>query len=160
MRQPPPYQLPPGAQLPAHPADVAPSPIHLDIPVDPYATDEEPRFLEYWRLLKASWQWVAACAGGAVFLALVYVLVATSLYTAESKIMIERRTQNALNVQELLADGMGGDESNYYRTQEQILRSRTLAVDVIRTLGLERNPDFIEQEGSADGLVSGWIAGL
>ncbi|MFP6663194.1 MAG: polysaccharide biosynthesis tyrosine autokinase [Deltaproteobacteria bacterium] len=160
MRQPPPRMLPPGAQLPALPADVAPSPIHLDIPVDPYATEEEPRFLEYWRLLKASWHWVAAGAGGAVFLALIYVLVATPLFTAESKIMIERRTQNALNVQELLADGMSGDESNYYRTQEQILRSRTLAVDVIRTLGLDRNPDFIEQQGGADGLVSGWLAGV
>jgi succinoglycan biosynthesis transport protein ExoP len=160
MRQPPRQMLPPGAQLPANPADVAPQPIHLDMPVDPYAAEEEPRFLEYWRLLRNNWQWVAGGAGTAAVVAIVYLLVATSMYTAESKIMIERQSQNALNVQELLADGMSGDESNFYRTQEQILESRTLAVDVIRELGLDRNPDFIAQEGTADGLVSGWIQGL
>ena len=152
--------LPPGAQMPAHPADVGPQPISLDVPVDPYAMDEEPRFLEYWRLLRTHWQWVVGAAGAAVLAALVYVFVATPLYTAESKIMIERQAQNALNVQELLADGMSGDESNYYRTQEQILKSRTLAIDVIRELGLERNPDFIAQEGGAQGLVSGWLASV
>ncbi|MDC0292509.1 polysaccharide biosynthesis tyrosine autokinase [Candidatus Binatia bacterium] len=160
MRQPPRQMLPPGAQLPANPADVAPPPIQLDMPVDPYASDEEPRFLEYWRLLRNNWQWIAGGAGAAAVVAIVYLLVATSMFTAESKIMIERQSQNALNVQELLADGMSGDESNFYRTQEQILKSRTLAVDVIRELGLERNPDFVEQEGEADGLVSGWIQGL
>ena len=160
MRQPPRQMLPPGAQLPANPADVAPQPIHLDMPVDPYAAEEEPRFLEYWRLLRNGWQWIAGGAGTAAVVAIVYLLVATSMYTAESKIMIERRSQNALNVQELLADGMSGDESNFYRTQEQILKSRRLAVDVIRELGLDRNPDFIGQKGDADGLVSGWIQGI
>ncbi len=135
----------------------APRPIHLDIPVDPYATDEEPRFVEYWRLVRTGWKWVAGGALAASLVALAYVLIATPLYTAESKIMIERRAQNALNIQELLADGMTGDESNYYRTQEQILRSRTLAIDVINELGLDRNPTFNEPEGER-GLLSGWIA--
>ena len=160
MRQPSQNLLPPGAQVPARPEDLGPQPIHLDMPVDPYASDEEPRFLEYARLLRNHWKWIAGGAGVATFGALVYVLVATSLFTAESKIMIERQAQNALNVQELLADGMSGDESNYYRTQEQILKSRTLAIDVIRELGLERNPDFIPQDTEAQGLVSGWLAGV
>lgn len=151
---------PPGShQAPVSRAD-APQPIHLDIPVDPYARDEEPRFVEYWRLVRTGWKWVAGGAAIAVVGALAYVLLVTPLYTAESKIMIERRAQNALNIEELLADGMSGDESNYYRTQEQILRSRTLAVEVINQLGLDRNPDFIQQPGAEAGLVSGWIASL
>ena len=149
---------PPGhQQLPVNPAD-APQPIHLDIPIDPYANEEEPRFVEYWRLIRNGWKWIAAGAVTAVAGALAYVMIVTPLYTAESKIMIERRAQNALNIKELLADGMSGDESNYYRTQEQILRSRTLTVDVIREMGLDRNPIFVPQVDESAGLVSGWIA--
>ena len=135
-----------------------PEPIPLEMLADPYLEDEEPRFMEYGRLLLRHWKWVAGSALGVTVLALVYVLVVTPLYTAESKIMIERRNQNALNIQELLADGMSGDESNYYRTQEQILKSRTLAIEVIRNLGLDRNPVFTgEEKGAAPGLISGWI---
>lgn len=156
MRNLPTAPLPHNGQAPGTLAD-SPRPIHLDIPVDPYANEEEPRFVEYWRLVRTGWRWVVGGAFAASFVALVYVLLATPLYTAESKIMIERRAQNALNIEELLADGMSGDESNYYRTQEQILKSRTLAIDVINEMGLERNPVFVEPEGDV-GLISGWIA--
>ena len=156
MRNLPSNPLPQHGYVPGTLAD-SPSPIHLDIPADPYAKEEEPRFVEYWRLVRTGWKWVIGGALGAFAAALAYILIATPLYTAEAKIMIERRAQNALNIQELLADGMTGDESNYYRTQEQILRSRTLAVDVISQLGLERNPLFTEPQGEL-GLVSGWVA--
>lgn len=150
-----PTPLSPAGNVPGTLAD-SPRPIHLDIPVDPYANDEEPKFVEYWRLVRNGWKFVAGGAAIAVLGALAYVFLATPLYTAESKIMIERRAQNALNIEELLADGMSGDESNYYRTQEQILKSRTLAIDVISEMGLDRNPIFTKPE-QEPGLISGWL---
>lgn len=159
MNQVPAAPLPNGAGAPAQLSD-APQPIRLDVPLTPPSADEEPRFIEYWRLIRNRWRWIAASALAATSCALAYVLIATPLYTAESKIMIERRAQNALNIKELLADGMSGDESNYYRTQEQILRSRTLAVDVIRQLELDSNPIFTEESSESMGLLSGWIESL
>lgn len=74
--------------------------------------------------------------------------------------MIERRTPQILDVREILAEGIAGDESSYYRTQHEILLSRGLAIDVIRNLGLDRNPAFVGDSDGAKkpGLVASLIA--
>jgi len=129
------------------------------LPPDAYYWEEqEPQFLEYVHLLRRHWRIVAGAGAACFVVALLYVLVATPQYTAESQILIERRTPQVLDVRQLLADGMTGDESNYYRTQEKILASQTLAVEVIRQLGLERNPIFAPHLRERRGLVAGWIA--
>ncbi len=145
--------LPPGDQLPANPAN---EPIALDFSFDPHGEADEPRFVEYWRIVRRKWKLIATTTAVCVGVAAIYAFVATPLYTAESKILIERRTPQVLDVRELLADGMAGDESNYYRTQEQILRSRAIAGDVILELGLEHNPYFTSGSRGQDG-VRGWI---
>jgi capsular exopolysaccharide synthesis family protein len=146
-------QLPPPSDVPA------PAPIHL--PIAPLYDDPnaEPRIVEHWRTVRRSWRRVAACAAVAVLATGLYVLLTTPVYTAESKILIERRTPQVLDVREIVADGIGGEESNYYRTQQEILQSRALAIDVIRELGLDRHPAFTgEREGS--GLIAGTIGRL
>ncbi|MEW6270542.1 MAG: polysaccharide biosynthesis tyrosine autokinase [Thermodesulfobacteriota bacterium] len=144
-------QLPPPADLAAH------APIHL--PIAPLYDDPnaEPRIVEHWRTVRRSWRAIAACAAVAVLATGLYVVLKTPLYTAESKILIERRTPQILDVREIVADGIGGEESNYYRTQQEILQSRALAVEVIRELGLDRDPAFTGASEDG-GLIAGAIA--
>lgn len=151
------YPLAPGHGPPVPYGEEGAGPV--DFPPDAYSWEEpEPQFLEYLHLLRRHWRTVAGAGGACFVLALLYVLVASPQYTAESQILIERRTPQVLDVRQLLADGMTGDESNYYRTQEKILASHTLAVAVIRQLGLERNPHFAPHLQERRGLVAGWIA--
>ena len=145
--------LPPGAQVPANPAD---EPIALDFAIGGDEELDDPRFVESWRIVKRKWKFIATTTGICVAAAAAYALLATPLYTAESKILIERRTPQVLDVRELLADGMAGDESNYYRTQEQILRSRALATDVIRDMSLDHNAYFLDPDAGEGGL-QGWF---
>jgi uncharacterized protein involved in exopolysaccharide biosynthesis len=105
------HQLPSPADLPA--ASGIPLPIQR-LYHEPHL---EPRIVESWRRVRLSWRLIAGCAAAAVVATGVYVLLKTPLYTAEAKILIERRTPQLLDVREILADGVGGDESNYYRTQ-------------------------------------------
>lgn len=118
---------------------------------DPHA---EPRVVEHWRTLRRGWKVIAACLVATALGTGVYVFVKRPLYTAESKILIERRSPQILDVREIVADGLGGEESNYYRTQQEILQSRALAIQVIRDLGLERNPTFTGSSDASPGLLA------
>lgn len=139
MRRQPPY-LPPAAQVPATAADAAAIPLDLPLPTP---DDDEPPFLEWLRVLRRRWRWLAASVGLCVLVTGVYVFAKTPLYTATSRILIERQAPQVLDMRQLVADGLSGDESNYYRTQRQLLQSRTLAAEVIRTLDLAHHPSFV-----------------
>lgn len=130
-------------------------PASMQLPIAPLYDDPdvEPRIVEYWRTVCRHWKLILTCAAVAVLATGLYVLLKTPLYTAEAKILIERRTPQILDVRDIVADGLGGEESNYYRTQQEILQSRALAVDVIRELGLDRNPVFTGEGEKADGLI-------
>jgi len=145
----------PLASRPAPAAEVA-EPIYLDLPYEGRA-DEEPRVLEYWRLLRRGWRWVACAVVASVLATGAWVLTRTPLYTATSTILIERQTPQVLDVRNLVADGLSGDESNYYRTQREILRSRALGGEVIRDLDLERNPIFTGRD-EEPGLLAAALA--
>lgn len=119
-----------------------PSAIPLDLALPRPEGEEESQILEWLRLLQRGWRLLAGCAALAVLATGVYVFSKTPLYTAESKILIERQAPQVLDVQQIVADGLSGDESNYYRTQQEILESRSLAVAVIRNLDLGHDPTF------------------
>ena len=115
---------------------------------------ETPEGLLSWRprdairaLVSGRWIVVASLLAG-LALAGVYVSLKTPKYTAHAKILIERRPSPILDVRDVL--GEVGDEKNYYKTQYAILKNRDLALDVIRTLDLARDPAFVGRS-AADG---------
>ena len=85
------YPLAPGHGPPVPYGEEGSSP--TDLPPDAYYWEEpEAHFLEYLHLLRRHWRIVAGAGGACFVVALLYVLVATPQYTAESQILIERRT--------------------------------------------------------------------
>ncbi|HWH77998.1 MAG TPA: GumC family protein, partial [Candidatus Binatus sp.] len=62
--------------------------------------------------------------------------------------VIERKGPQVVNVQQVLSESVESDEHNYYQSQYEMLRSRSLAAEVIRQLGLEKNPEFTGDNAS------------
>lgn len=139
----------PPAPTQAGPPAPSPSPF-----LPPDTLLETPEGLLSWRpkdairaLLNGRWVVVASLLAG-LALAGVYVSLKTPKYTAHAKILIERRPSPILDVRDVL--GEVGDEKNYYKTQYAILKNRDLALDVIRSLDLARDPAFVGRS-AADG---------
>ena len=105
-------------------------------------SDAAPNMRDYWQVLrKHKWR-IAGCLLVAVGIATVLVLATTPIYTAKAKVLIERKGPQVVNIQQVLSESIESDEHNYYQTQYEMLRSRSLAAEVIRALGLEKNPVF------------------
>ena len=107
---------------------------------------------DYWRVItKHSWL-IAAFFFGTVLATTLVVLTMTPIYTAETTLLIERKAPQVVDVQQALSESLGPDEYDYYKTQYQILKSRVLAAQVIRELGLEKNGLFTGE--GREGLVA------
>ena len=112
--------------------------------------DAAPNLRDYWQVLrKHKWR-IAGCLLVAVVSATVVVLAMTPIYTAKAKVLIERKGPQVVNIQQVLSESIESDEHNYYQTQYEMLRSRSLAAEVIRALGLEKNPHF---SGASAGFI-------
>lgn len=131
----------------------------------PPALDYSPGYFEeevtkvdvwaYWRMVRKHLGLICAITGGTVLLTLLHLMMTKPIYTAETTLMIMPRSASGIDPAEaLLQIEASYDGSDYIKNQTQILESRTLAAQVIRNLGLERNHNF---EGSGPGLVGSII---
>ena len=97
---------------------------------------------------------ICSVTAGALLLTALVVFNQTPLYTARSTVLIQTQTPPLLSNHEL-ADTPGTDGDDYYETQSDILKSRSLADHVIRGLNLDRLPTF-----TGDEIKPGFVAGL
>lgn len=104
--------------------------------------DEEPELWEYWYVIRRHLKLIAGLFVIAEILTLLLVVfVVTPQYTGLSTILIESQTPQVLESNN--NNQSDRDEvASFYRTQYEILKSRTLAAKVIRSLGLDHNRDF------------------
>ena len=66
---------------------------------------------------------------------------APSIYRAAAQLLIERAAPQVVNLPEVLPTGT--DSSDYYPTQYGILKSRSLAREVVSQLHLHEHPEFV-----------------
>lgn len=99
-----------------------------------------PDLRDYFRVIRRHAKLIASMFLAAMLVTGLVVLVVTPHFTAMSTILVEPNAPHVLDIHELASET--GDASDYYKTQEEILKSRGLAAQVIRDLGLDRNPDF------------------
>jgi polysaccharide biosynthesis transport protein len=104
--------------------------------------DEGISLRDYWQVI-SKYQWlITIFFFGTVLIAALVSLLITPIYTAETMLSIERTAPQVLNIQGVLAEPLGPDEYDFYKTQFEILKSRTVADTVIREQGLETNSVF------------------
>lgn len=97
--------------------------------------------LSYWRVLHAR-RWVILVVTGAVTaIALLMTLLTTPMFRSSSTLQIERDTIKVINADELTpADSPF--ERDFYQTQFELLKSRSLALRVVQDLKLADDPYF------------------
>lgn len=97
----------------------------------PARDDDEINLLEYWQIL-CERRWLVAGIAGAVFmLALVFTLLATPIFRASSTLQIERDAMKIMDV-EGLTPAESPMDRDFYQTQYELLKSRSLALRVIQ----------------------------
>ncbi len=91
-------------------------------------------------------------------IATIYSFKTRRVYQASVQILIERNTPQAVALKETQA--LDASDFDYYKTQYEILKSRSMAREVIQTLGLEdseelkEKPSLIDLKAIKDGIQS------
>jgi uncharacterized protein involved in exopolysaccharide biosynthesis len=109
--------------------------------------DEAPGLRDYWQVVKKHKWKIAAVFFAAVMITAVIVFSITPIYTARATLLIERQDPQVVNIKQVLSEAGPAEADSYYESQYHILRSRSLAAEVIKTLNLDKNPEFT---GEAD----------
>ncbi len=102
----------------------------------------EPRLIDYLIIVKKH-QWLII----SFLLAVVTIVTITTfrmqpVYEATARIEIDRENSNLTNITGNDADEIVEDMDNYIETQSKILMSETLALQTIRSLGLQNDPRY------------------
>jgi capsular exopolysaccharide synthesis family protein len=96
-----------------------------------------------WNVLLARRWVVLGLAAATMAVALVVTLLTTPIYRASSTIQIERDSIKVINSEALTPVDTGMDR-DFYQTQYELLRSRSLALQVIGNLGLAQSDALLE----------------
>ncbi|MBV8810935.1 MAG: polysaccharide biosynthesis tyrosine autokinase [Acidobacteriaceae bacterium] len=116
----------------------------------------EPTLSDYWRILmKRKWA-ILACALVTVTLAGLISLRITPVYEAMARVSIAGQTPYFLNFPDKSQAPESGNDQFSIDTQVKILESNTLALLVIRNLGLDKRPEFAGPTATPDkpGVIS------
>src|SRR5439155_1235894 len=111
---------------------------------------DAPNLRDYWQVVaKHKWK-IIACFAAAVIVTAVIVFSMTPIYTATATLLIERKEPQVVNIKQVLSESAEGEESSYYESQYQVLKSRSLAAEVIKGQGLDKNPEFTSPGGDGN----------
>lgn len=105
-----------------------------------------PILLQYWNILWRRRIVVIGAVGLSLLAGAIATGMATPIYTAVTKIEISREQARVTNVEGLESE-RAGQAQEFYSTQYELLRSRTLAERVVRKLGLARSNEFFALHG-------------
>lgn len=99
---------------------------------------------EYWLTISRHLWLILACTAALFLSGILFWLTRVSLYTAEATILIERKAPQFLKMQDAGGGQLdsGDYNSEFLKTQYEILKSRALAERVIREEGLLGHPLF------------------
>lgn len=97
---------------------------------------------EYWRILNKQKWLIASITGACVAIGLVYVLMATPLYTATVRLQIERNVAKIVESGNITPTESAVGDLEFLKTQYELLQSRSLAERVASMTKLADDPVF------------------
>jgi len=111
-----------------------------------FPEEQQTHWREYVRVLW-EWKWITITAVviGAT-LGLIQNFKAVPVYQATTPVELDADTPRIVNFQDVAATDTRS--SDYLNTKVQVLRSRSLAEKVVKTLALNGNPDFLPGAGT------------
>ena len=121
------------------------------------------QFRGYLRVLYRRRQLAAAVMLVVSLSAFIYAVTATPIYDATVRLQIETQAPNVLSFGEVVGETSHVARSEFYRTQYEVLRSRSLARKTMDSLSLWDNPVIVPiAEGGFNPLrsVTSWVSDL
>jgi succinoglycan biosynthesis transport protein ExoP len=112
----------------------------------------EPGFWDFWRVIRTRRRLIVAFFLAVVITVAVGTLLMTRIYTSETTLLIEEKVPQVIDIRQVLSEAIGTEKHDYYATQAEILRSPSLAAQVIQEQHLETNKIFTGEEKT--GLVA------
>ena len=100
-------------------------------------------------ILRRQWPLIAAITAGVVVLVLMYLLTASPMYTATSRILMDTRQTQVLDKDSGVANAL--IDPGYVDSQVEIIASDDLLLSVVRRMKLTDDPEY---NGSDPGLVA------
>ncbi len=118
---------------------------------------DAPDLRDYWVIIRKHERLIGACLLGAIVLTGLIVFNLTLLYTARGMVLLEARTAPLLETKTPDSVPEVSGDHDFYKTQYDILQSRSLAAKVITELDLSDDPLFGGRPRNP-GLIAGWWA--
>lgn len=103
------------------------------------------------------WKVIAGAAALSTAAVVWFVLQATPIYSATTQILLEVPSENVFGNDRVIAQRSLGSE--IVDSQIIVLRSSALLSQVIETLNLNKDPDFLTPSESWIDVVAGWLSG-
>lgn len=102
--------------------------------------NREMHIYDYLRILHKWRRPAILCLGAIVVIVAVVSFVATPIYKASSRILIDREIPKALDIRQIIPGDATGTE--FYQTQYKLLQSKSFMLKVINALNLAENKTF------------------
>ena len=125
------------------------------ISFDP-APAEERGLREHWLVIRKHLGLVGMFCLSAIGLTGLIVFNLIDVYTARCTLLIEPQTPAVFGTRDRTDTGVALPDADYYKTQYDILRSRSLAANVIKELNLAEQAPFAEATVPT-GLIASWL---
>lgn len=104
---------------------------------------------EMTRILRRRWRMVAAIPLTLVVLALIYLMVANTLYTATSTVLVDPRRANVVDTSQTVLSNFGTDDATI-ESQTLLIQSVAILQRVVERLKLTADPEFTPTPGILD----------
>jgi succinoglycan biosynthesis transport protein ExoP len=111
---------------------------------------------ELWRVIRRRLWFTAPLVLSTLLITGVVIFLMTPRYTAQTKLLIEPEAPQLLNMTQLIEESAGSADYDYYKTQFELLKSRSLAARVIRELNLARDQTFKSKPPEKGSLAYLW----
>ena len=108
---------------------------------------EAPSFRDYWQVVRKHRWKILACLASAVVISAIVVFSMTPIYVAKATLMIERKAPHVVKIQQVAEEAEAANEDSFYESQYQVLKSRSLAAEVIKAHKLDTDAKFLNQGG-------------
>jgi polysaccharide biosynthesis transport protein len=123
------------------------------------STSDAADLRDYWRVIRKNQRLILISFAAAVGLTALIIFNLTPQYTASAALLLEAQTPPVLNTKTPMSAPDTSAEHDFYKTQYDVLQSRSLAARVISQLGLTDDP-LLTGKSSTPGLISGWWSDL
>jgi len=120
----------------------------------PQAVEEVIDLRKYFSVINRSKWRILLLASLIAILSAFIVLNMKQVFSAKATLLIEAQQAKAVKIEEVY--GMNSAQQEYYLTQFEILKSRTIAESVIERLRISEHPEYLPKDSIAD-VIKGWL---